>query len=111
MGDITVSDYIFDKLSSVGVEHVFTVTGGGAMFLNDAVTKSDISPVFCHHEQSCAMAAVGYSKVNNDLPLVVVTSGCGSTNAITGVLDAWQDSNPVFIISGQANKKDTTRRG
>tara|TARA_R110001599_G_scaffold12675_1_gene59140 strand:+ start:2638 stop:4404 length:1767 start_codon:yes stop_codon:yes gene_type:complete len=106
---LKVADYVIKFLQDRGVEHAFQVPGGGAMFLNDAVTKSDIKPVFCHHEQACAMAAVGYSKVKNDLPLVVVTSGCGSTNAITGILDAWQDSNPVFIISGQANKKDTTR--
>ncbi len=106
---IKVADYVMKFLQDKGVKHAFQVPGGGAMFLNDAVTKSEISPVFCHHEQACAMAAVGYSKVENVLPLVVVTSGCGSTNAITGVLDAWQDSNPVFIISGQANKKDTTR--
>tara|TARA_A100001515_G_scaffold1122_1_gene1028 strand:+ start:7269 stop:9038 length:1770 start_codon:yes stop_codon:yes gene_type:complete len=104
-----VADYVMKFLQDKGVKHAFQVPGGGAMFLNDAVTKSSIEPVFCHHEQACAMAAVGYSKVENCLPLVVVTSGCGSTNAITGVLDAWQDSNPLFIISGQANKKDTTR--
>lgn len=103
-----VADYIMNFLSKRGVKFAFEVPGGGAMFLNDAVTKSNIKPVFFHHEQSCAMAAVGYSKMNNEVALVVPTSGCGSTNTITGILDAWQDSHPVIVVSGQANRKDTT---
>lgn len=105
---IKVADYIINFLQNKGVEVAFQVAGGGAMFLNDAVKKSLIKPIFCHHEQSCAMAAVGYSKVKNQVPLVIPTSGCGSTNTITGILDAWQDSHPVIVVSGQANKKDTT---
>jgi len=105
---LKVADYIMNFLSERGVKFAFEVPGGGAMFLNDAVTKSNIKPVFFHHEQSCAMAAVGYSKMNNEVALVVPTSGCGSTNTITGILDAWQDSHPVIVVSGQANRKDTT---
>jgi len=105
---LKVADYIMNFLSKRGVKFAFEVPGGGAMFLNDAVTKSNIKPVFFHHEQSCAMAAVGYSKMNNEVALVVPTSGCGSTNTITGILDAWQDSHPVIVVSGQANRKDTT---
>ena len=105
---INVADYIMKFLESKGVKCAFQVPGGGAMFLNDAVEKSNIQPIFCHHEQACAMAAVGYSKVNNEVSLVVPTSGCGSTNTITGILDAWQDSHPIIVVSGQANKKDTT---
>jgi len=105
---IKVADYIMEFLNNKGIKHVFEVPGGGAMFLNDAVTKSEINPIFCHHEQACAMAAVGYSKLLNKPGLIIVSSGCGSTNAITGVLDAWQDSNPLIVISGQANKDQTT---
>jgi acetolactate synthase-1/2/3 large subunit len=105
---INVADYIIKFLQERGVKYAFQVTGGGAMFLNDAVEKSNIKPIFCHHEQSCAMAAVGYTKVTNEPSLVIPTSGCGSTNTITGILDAWQDSHPVIVVSGQANKKDTT---
>jgi acetolactate synthase-1/2/3 large subunit len=54
------------------------------------------------------MAAVGYTKANNKIPVVIPTTGCGSTNTITGLLDAWQDSHTVIFISGQVNKKDTT---
>lgn len=105
---ISVADYIIDFLEKKGVEFAFQVPGGGAMFLNDSVEKSNIKPVFCHHEQACAMAAVGNTKMTNTPSLVIPTSGCGSTNVITGLLDAWQDSHPVIFISGQANKKDTT---
>lgn len=105
---VRVADYIISFLQNKGVEHVFEVTGGGAMFLNDAVAQSKLKPIFCHHEQACAMAAVGYTKTNNKLSVVISTTGCGSTNTITGLLDAWQDSHTVMFISGQVNKKDTT---
>lgn len=105
---VRVADYVAQFLESKGIKHVFEVTGGGAMFLNDAVEQSNLTPIFCHHEQSCTMAAVGYTKVNNKVSVVIPTTGCGSTNTITGVLDAWQDSHKLMIISGQVNKKDTT---
>lgn len=105
---VRVVDYVTAFLESKGIEHVFEVTGGGAMFLNDAVAQSNLKPIFCHHEQACAMAAVGYTKTNNKVSIVIPTTGCGSTNTITGLLDAWQDSHPVMFISGQVNKKDTT---
>lgn len=105
---IRVADYIIKFLENKGIKHVFEVTGGGAMFLNDAVAQSNIKPIFCHHEQACAMAAVGYTKTNNQISVVIPTTGCGSTNTITGLLDAWQDSHTVMFISGQVNKKDTT---
>ena len=106
---VRVSDYVIQFLESKNVKHIFTITGGGAMFLNDAVAKSkQITPVFCHHEQACTMAAVSYSKVNNDLGVVMPTTGCGGTNTITGLLDAWQDSNKLLIIAGQVNKSECT---
>jgi acetolactate synthase-1/2/3 large subunit len=105
---VRVADYVVSFLEQKNIKHVFEVTGGGAMFLNDAVAQSNIKPIFCHHEQACAMAAVGYTKVNNEVSVVIPTTGCGSTNTITGLLDAWQDSHKVMFISGQVNKKDTT---
>jgi len=106
---IKVADYIAQFLSSKGVQHIFTVTGGGAMFLNDGIAKQkDLTPIFCHHEQSCTMAAVAYTKMHNRVGVVMPTTGCGGTNTITGLLDAWQDSNRMLIISGQVNKKETT---
>jgi acetolactate synthase-1/2/3 large subunit len=106
---VKVADYIAQFLETKGIRHVFMVTGGGAMFLNDGMAKSKvIKGVFNHHEQACAMAAVGYSKFNNKIAVVMPTTGCGSTNTITGLLDAWQDSNKVVFISGNVNRKETT---
>lgn len=104
-----VSDVIVDFLYKLGVDTVFTVTGGGAMFLNDAVAAHSHMKAICnHHEQACAMAAVGYSKLRNSYASAIVTTGCGATNAITGLLDAWQDNNPCIFISGQVKRKETS---
>jgi acetolactate synthase-1/2/3 large subunit len=109
MVKIRVADYVAKFLEIRGIKHAFMVTGGGAMFLNDGMAKSTkIKGIFHHHEQACAMAAVGYSKVNNKIAVVMPTTGCGGTNTITGLLDAWQDSNKVVFISGNVNKKETT---
>jgi len=106
---VKVADYVADFLESRSVNHVFMVTGGGAMFLNDGIAKSKIiKGVFNHHEQASAMGAVAYSKVTNKVAVVMPTTGCGGTNTITGLLDAWQDSNKVVFISGNVNRKETT---
>jgi len=106
---IRVADYIAQFLQNKNIKHVFMITGGGAMFLNDGIAQnSKITPIFCHHEQACTMAAVAYSKINNQVGVVMPTTGCGGTNTITGLLDAWQDSNKLLIISGQVNKKEST---
>ena len=99
-----VVDYVIDEVYKVGARHVFTITGGGAMFLNDAVAAHPwITPVCNHHEQASAMAGVAYSKYTGQPSLVCPTTGCGGTNAITGLLDAWQDSVPVIFVSGNVN--------
>ena len=104
-----VADYVIDFLEKKGIDKAFMVTGGGAMFLNDAMAQSkNIKGIFNHHEQACAMAAVGYTKVTNKPAVVMPTTGCGGTNTVTGLLDAWQDSNKVIFISGNVNKKETT---
>ena len=106
---VRVADYVTQFLENKGIDHIFMITGGGAMFLNDGIAKSiNIKGIFNHHEQACAMAAVGYSKVNNKIAVVMPTTGCGGTNTITGLLDAWQDSNKIVFISGNVNKKETT---
>ena len=99
-----VVDYVIDQVYRAGAKHVFTITGGGAMFLNDAVAAHPlIEPVCNHHEQASAMAAVAYSKYTGKPSLVCPTTGCGGTNTITGLLDAWQDSVPVVFVSGNVN--------
>ena len=107
-----VADYVIDQIYKAGCEHIFLVTGGGAMHLNDAVAAhGKIKPVCNHHEQASAMAAVAYAKYNNSLAAVNVTTGCGGTNAITGLLDAWQDSVPVIFVSGNVNRPHMAPEG
>lgn len=108
MMKIKLAKYIADFMAENGIEDVFTVTGGGAMHLNDALGhKKGLNCIYNHHEQACAIAAEAYARLNNNIALVCVTSGPGGTNAITGVLGGWLDSIPMFVISGQV-KRETT---
>lgn len=105
---VKVSEYIESFLYNNGITDVFTVTGGGAMHLNDAFGHSKhIRCIYNHHEQACAIAAEAYARLTNKLPVVCVTSGPGGTNALTGVIGAYLDSIPMFVISGQV-KIETT---
>jgi acetolactate synthase-1/2/3 large subunit len=100
-----LANFIYEKLQ---IDKVFMLTGGGAMFLNDGIAKhKKLEAVLNHHEQACAMGAVAYSKYSNKIGVACVTTGCGGTNTITGVLDAWQDSTQTLFISGQVKKKET----
>ncbi len=105
---VKVANYIADFIADQGISDVFSITGGGAMHLNDAFGHhKKLKCTYNHHEQACAMAAEGYTRLTNKLAVVCVTSGPGGTNAITGVLGGWLDSIPMFIISGQV-KRETT---
>lgn len=107
---VKVAKYIADFLAQHGVEHLFTVTGGGAMHLNDAFGHHpSIRSIYNHHEQACAIAAEGYARLTGRVAAVCVTSGPGGTNAITGVLGGWLDSIPMFIVSGQVKRETTIR--
>lgn len=107
---IRVADYVADMLVKNGIEHVFTVTGGGAMHLNDGLGhKEGLQCVYNHHEQACAIAAESYARIHNKIAAVCVTTGPGGTNAITGVVGGWLDSIPMLILSGQV-RYDTTAR-
>ena len=105
-----VSDYVIQFLrDNYGVDTIFTVSGGGCIFLIDSLGNTEgVKYVATHHEQAAALAAEGYSRMNNKLGAYVVTSGPGGTNAITGTLCSWLDSIPVITISGQVNKEMTT---
>lgn len=103
-----VVDYLMKVLYDEGAKHVFFVPGTGCMFLTDALARNkDIDAISVHHEQAAGMAAISYAKYNNELGACVVTTGCGGTNAITPLLDAWQDSVPAIFVSGQANRNQT----
>jgi acetolactate synthase-1/2/3 large subunit len=105
-----LSDYVAEKIADHGIGTVFMITGGGAMHLNNSFGKNPrLRVIYNHHEQASAMAAEGYARVNGKSALVSVTTGPGGTNAITGVLGAWQDSVPMLVISGQV-RYDTTVR-
>lgn len=105
---IRVADYIAQLLHQHGIRHVFSVVGGGAMHLNDAFGNCPgLRVVYNNHEQASAMAAESYARLNGVPAAVCVTTGPGGTNAITGVLCAWQDSIPMVVVSGQV-RYDTT---
>ena len=95
-----VSDYIAEYIAQWGIRDVFTVTGGGAMHMNDAFGHHKmLHCTYQHHEQACAMAAEAYARLGNKMAAVCVTTGPGATNAITGVLGAWMDSIPMLVFS------------
>ena len=107
---IKLSDFVAQRLADYGVQHIFMITGGGAMHLNDSFGKHpDLEYICNHHEQASAMAAESFSRLTGKIAVVCVTSGPGGTNSITGVLGAWLDSVPLLIISGQV-RYDTTVR-
>jgi len=104
-----VADYIAQTLVAHGVSHVFMLTGGGAMHLNDAFGRAEgLSYVSCHHEQACAMAAEAYTRLSGKLAAVNVTTGPGGINALNGVHGAYTDSIGMIVVSGQV-KRETLR--
>jgi acetolactate synthase I/II/III large subunit len=105
-----VSDYIIQYLrDKYNTDTIFTVSGGGCIFLIDSLGHTEgVNYVATHHEQAAAIAAEGYARMNNKLGACIVTSGPGATNAMTGTLCSWLDSIPVIVISGQVNKELTT---
>ncbi len=101
-----VADYLARTLAEYGVRHVFMLTGGGAMFLNDALGYQEgIQCIFNHHEQACAFAAEAYARVTGRPGVINVTTGPGGINALNGVFAAWVDSIPMLIISGQVKRE------
>jgi len=99
---MNTSQYIFDFLKDK-TDVVFLVTGGQAMYLNDALLKSDIRYICCHHEQAAGMAAEAYSRLSGKLGVALVTAGPGAANVLNGVIGAYMDSSPIMVISGQSN--------
>lgn len=105
---VKVANYIADFLVEKGVNHVFTITGGGAMHLNDALGHHPgLECIYNHNEQGSTIAAESYTRLTGKIAGVCVTSGPGGTNAITGVIGGWLDSIPMFVLSGQV-KRETT---
>jgi len=99
-----LADYVAEFVVGLGVTEVFTVVGAGAMHLNDAFgNQPGLNYIATQHEQGAAMAGEGYARIRGDLGVILVTSGPGGTNALTGVCGAWVDSIPMLVISGQVS--------
>ena len=102
MNKIRVADYIAQRCVDAGASHVFLVTGGGAMFLNDAFGRNKkLTPVCFHHEQAAAMAAESYYRTSRRLAILNTTTGPGGINALNGVYGAYVDSLAMLVVSGQ----------
>jgi acetolactate synthase I/II/III large subunit len=107
---IKLSDYVMQFIAAKGVKHVYMLSGGGAMHLDDSLGACPGLQYICNlHEQACAIAAEAHSRVTNHLSAVLVTTGPGSTNTVTGVAAAWLDSTPVIFLSGQVKRADLKR--
>jgi acetolactate synthase-1/2/3 large subunit len=107
---IKLSDYVIQYLEQLDVKHIFMLPGGGAMHLNDSLGKSKkIDYVCCLHEQACAIAAEAYARVTNNIGLLMVTTGPGGTNTITGIAAAYIESTPILVVSGQVKILDQIR--
>ncbi len=105
-----VADYIVERIAEAGVGHVFMITGRGILYLSDAVAKNEkIQAVAVHHEQAAAFAANAYAQYNDTLGCCIISTGCASTNALTGVLNAWQDGVPLIVVSGQNKRAETVQ--
>lgn len=103
---IKLSDYVMHFLEEKGIGQCFMLPGGGAMHLVDSLGHSEIAYICFQHEQGAAIASEAYGQHTNRPCLLLVTSGPGATNAITGVTAGWIDSTPMFVISGQSKRAD-----
>ncbi|MBC5763636.1 thiamine pyrophosphate-binding protein [Ramlibacter sp. GTP1] len=103
---MTTADALLAYLRAKGVDRIFFVPGGGAMHLNDALARSEIGPVHCHHEQACGIAAEAWGRVRGHAGVAMVTTGPGATNILTPVAGAWIESTPLVVVSGQVKRAD-----
>ncbi len=108
-GPMRLADFVAQRIAAHGVRHVFMLTGGGAMHLNDALGRADGLRYVCfHHEQAAAMAAESYARLSGRIAALNVTTGPGGINAMNGVHGAFTDSIPMLVVSGQV-KRETIR--
>ncbi len=101
-----VADYVMKRIKEESVKQIFMLSGGGIMYLVDALGKSDIEYICCHHEQAAAIAAEGYAITTGGLGVCLVTTGPGGTNALTATGASFVDSTPVLFLSGQVKTAD-----
>ena len=106
-----VADYLMSRLAELGVRDIFFLPGGGAMYLDDAlVCEKRLTPIPCHHEQACGIAAEANGRTSSTgFGIALITTGPGATNVLTPVAGAWIESLPLLIISGQVKRPDSLR--
>ena len=98
---MTVADQIAEWLHEKGITTIFGIVGAGNIAIFNAIARLKKTQIICqHHEQACVLAAGSFFRVSGRISVALVTTGAGSTNAITGVASCWMDSVPVIVISG-----------
>ena len=96
-----VCDYIAQSLNDIGITKVYGLVGGSTAGLNDGfISNPNIDYISFHHEQGAGHAAVGSARTDKKLSVCNVTAGCGVTNAMTSLLNAYEESAPVLFLSG-----------
>jgi len=103
-----VADYIANFLIAKDVQDIFMLTGYGAMYINDAIEISGINYYATRNEAAAPMMAEAYARLKGKLGVACVTAGPGATNALPGLAEAFVDSAPIMIISGQVETEHTT---
>jgi len=99
-----VADYLANYISNLGVKNVFMLSGTGSVHLDDAFAfQKDINHICARHEAAAVYMAEAAAKLTGNIGVVIATTGPGGTNAISGIVEAWVDSVPVLVISGQVN--------
>ncbi|MCU0666059.1 MAG: thiamine pyrophosphate-binding protein [Candidatus Omnitrophica bacterium] len=106
---IRVADYIAKFIYKHKVSHVFMLSGGGSIFLDDGVAcHKKLKAICVRNEASAPMMAEAYAKITGNIGVVYVTTGPGGANAVSGLTEAWVDSAPVLVISGQVQSNHAT---
>lgn len=110
-GVVTVSDLIAQFFEERGCRHAFGVVGAGNMRIFDAIQRlGRMEIICCHGEQAAAQAAIGYFRASSKIAPVLVTCGGGASNVVTGVISAWMDSIPLFVVAGQESRRNDKLR-
>mgnify|MGYP003326246249 FL=1 len=103
-----VVDFIVKFLKQKKINDIFMLTGYGAMYLNDAVKLAGIKYYATRNEATAPSMASAYARLKNKVGVACVTAGPGATNALPGLAEAYVDSSPIVILSGQVDYKQTT---
>ena len=106
---IRVADYIADFIYKQGVKNVFMLSGGGSIYLDDGIAcHKHLNHICVRNEATAPMMAEAYAGITQNLGVVYVTTGPGGANAVSGVTEAWVDSAPILVVSGQVQRNQTT---